>query len=114
MPDVFFQIFFYLEAIRRVRILTNSFNKAAVSSFLPTQSSHSFFSAEDDEEQGEGGETVTLNCVDVIDLSLERKRSDTSCNCNLSVKVGQVNFQNANIDLHIVIYEVFICSQFKF
>lgn len=52
-----------------------------------------------------------LNCVDVIDLSLERTHSDTSYNSNLLVKVSpQENFQNANIDLHIVIHPVFTCS----
>uniref|UniRef100_A0A3Q3M4G4 Troponin T, slow skeletal muscle n=1 Tax=Mastacembelus armatus TaxID=205130 RepID=A0A3Q3M4G4_9TELE len=57
---------FYSEGIRRVRIYIHRFNKSMfVWFFLPLTQSlwHFFLSVEEDEDQGEGGETVTLNCL---------------------------------------------------
>uniref|UniRef100_A0A3Q1C0C7 Troponin T, slow skeletal muscle n=1 Tax=Amphiprion ocellaris TaxID=80972 RepID=A0A3Q1C0C7_AMPOC len=46
-----------------------------------------FVSAEEDEEQGEGGETV-MQCADYIDHILEKTHADTNDYSNLSVKAS--------------------------
>lgn len=60
-----------------------------------------FLSPEEDEEQGEGegGETVILDCVDF--MSEFHSNITYSHKGNLSVK-KQENFLNVNIDLHII------------